>query len=102
MTAHQAEDDRAISLDVFLHLVEDDVLARYLRAMSDAADQWMMFFTEDQQTSPGDPHVRFRNVEDWSPMVEGRQLTDIERGPHNSSSVADFFVFTRDERRPGK
>jgi len=33
--------DLAISLDVVLHLVEDHLLARYLRAMSDAADQWM-------------------------------------------------------------
>jgi len=85
----------AISLDVVLHLVEDHLLAQYLRAMSDAADQWMVFFTEDRQTSPGDAHVKYRNVGDWSTMLVGWRLAHTERGPRIPPSDADFFVFSR-------
>ena len=87
----------AISLDVVLHLVEDDVLHAYLHEMSNAATRSLIFFTEDQKPQPaGSPHVRYRNVADWIARLDGWTLVETVNNPAKGlESQADFFVFGR-------
>ncbi len=89
--------DLVLSMDVILHLVEDDTLARYLRLVDTAGTAWAIFYTEDQKQPPGDPHVRYRNVADWLQMLPGWELVDKADGPHINGhpSDADFFILAR-------
>lgn len=87
--------DLVISLDVILHLVEDEVLESYLRNIARAGTRYAIFFTEDQQESPGDPHVRYRNVAEWSKHLPGWTLLQKIPGPHVHPSAADLFIFER-------
>jgi len=88
--------DVALSLDVIEHLVENDVLAAYLAAMNDAAERYLIFFTEDGKPNPGATHVRYRDIVDWSPMlldwVLAEKIVNPLKGP---DTQADFFIFER-------
>lgn len=84
----------ALSLDVILHLVEDDILKVYLHDLSRAASRFIVIFTEDQKVSPPAAHVRYRNVADWLPALEGWKLAYSAPGPQGDPDTnADFFVF---------
>lgn len=86
----------ALSLDVIEHLVENDALAKYLQDIGDAATRWLIFFTEDQKPNPGAAHVRYRDVMDWSQMLQDWQMVDKIPNPlKGPDTQADFFVFER-------
>jgi SAM-dependent methyltransferase len=88
--------DLVLSLDVLLHLVEDEVLQKYLNDLSHAADRYIVIFAEDEQQAPRPPHIRNRNVAEWSPLLSGWQLAQRIDNPHKgAASLADFFVFER-------
>jgi hypothetical protein len=88
--------DLVLSLDVIQHLIEDEVLHKYLNDLSDAADRYIIIFAEDNQPAPRAPHVRNRNIAEWSPLLSGWQLAQRIDNPHKGEdSVADFFIFER-------
>lgn len=88
--------DAVLSLDVIEHLVEDELLAAYMRDMAAAARSWLVFFTEDQKPNPGAAHVRYRNVADWSQLLPGWELVETIDNPlKGADTQADFFVFGR-------
>ncbi|HSP38783.1 MAG TPA: class I SAM-dependent methyltransferase [Frankiaceae bacterium] len=87
--------DLAISLDVILHLVEDEDLELYLKHLFNAARRYVVIFTEDEARNEA-PHVRYRKVDDWAGQQPGWQLLDRVQGlPKGLESRADFFVFGR-------
>lgn len=85
-----------LSLDVVLHLVEDDVLTLYLRQISEAASSYLLFFTEKQAMPSTAEHVRFRGVERLAgELADWRLIDEIENPYKGEQSQADFFVFER-------
>jgi cyclopropane fatty-acyl-phospholipid synthase-like methyltransferase len=89
--------DLVLSLDVILHLVEDERLTQHVQAIDAAGTRYAIFVTEDRKTSPGDPHVRYRNLADWKSMMPGWRWVKTIENPWKDGhpSDADMFIFER-------
>ena len=92
--------DLVLSLDVILHLVEDDRLTQHIKAIDAAGTRYAIFVTEDRKIGPGDPRVRYRNVSDWTSMLPGWRLIKTIDNPWKDGhpSDADMFIFERVDR----
>jgi hypothetical protein len=63
--AHFERGDLALSLDVIYHLVEDDIYEQYMRSLFEAADHFVIIYS-DNEDSPGEAsHLRHRRFTDW-------------------------------------
>ena len=92
--ALQAE--MVLSLDVLLHLVEDEVLARYLRDLDRASSKYLVFYTEDASITSSSSHVRYRKLSEWAHMLPDWQLTRRITNPlKGPDTIADCFLFER-------
>jgi hypothetical protein len=89
--------DLALSLDVILHLVEDEVFDAYMRSLFTAADKYVVVFSSNLDERPS-AHVRHRLFLDW---VAGNQpsfdLISTVNNPRvvDEDSDADFYFFSR-------
>ena len=91
--------DMALSMDVILHLVEDDVFEQYMRDLFCAGDHFVLVYARDAPTSDRQPRfTRHRRYTDWvaSHAPEWR-LSDRVENP--AGTGADFRLFTRDAVR---
>jgi SAM-dependent methyltransferase len=87
--------EMAISLDVILHLVEDDVFDAYMRDLFQSATRLVVIFSEDVGDQRPWSHVRYRDWRTWvatniPAWREVRMITNPHKG---SESVADFFIY---------
>jgi hypothetical protein len=90
--------DMAISLDVILHLVEDEVYDTYMRELFRAAERFVAIFSMNEERTRGlAPHVRWRRFTDWVDRnaPEWRMLRRIENPGKGADSAADFYLFER-------
>jgi len=86
--------DLALSLDVVFHLVEDDVFEAYMHALFDAADRFVIIYSNDREARDPGRHVRWR---EFTPWIE-RNITRWERSrlePAPFAEYQDFHVFER-------
>jgi SAM-dependent methyltransferase len=86
----------SMSLDVVLHLVEDDVFSLYMRQLFACAERYVVLFTENANLPSTGPWVRYREVLSW---IEGNlpdwQLKQrIDNPFKGDDSIADFYIFT--------
>lgn len=91
------EGELGLSLDVILHLVEDEMLAKYLSDLFGASSRLVAIFTEDCISRDLAAHVRYRTVESWLHTVPaGWQVVERVKNPHfGVDSRANFLLFER-------
>lgn len=88
--------DLVLSLDVLLHLIEDDVFDTYMRDLFGASARYVGIFSPNFDERPeGAAHVRYRKFTPWiAANAPDWRLTstvdNIEKGP---DSLADFFFY---------
>ncbi len=94
--------DCALSLDVILHLVEDDVFDRYMHQLFGLAEKFVIIYSSnhDGQPSGPAPHVRHRRFTDWidanRPESQLMEVIDNELpfdGNSKTTSLADFYFY---------
>lgn len=93
--------DMALSMDVLLHLVEDEVYEKYLHDLFGAATRLVVIYDADRDGMRRDAHVRHRNFTEWiAGNVAGWQLERVVAGPWpyepespQDTSDAGFHVY---------
>jgi SAM-dependent methyltransferase len=90
--------DMTLSLDVILHLVEDEVFERYMQDLFDASTRFVVIFSPDYDR-PDAPHVRFRSFTPWVALnrpewVLAERVTN-PMAAEESDTVAHFFVYEK-------
>ena len=93
--------DATLSMDVLLHLVEDDVFDSYLRDLFSAARRAVIIYGADVEISGTMPHVRYRLFTPWIDQhIDGWKLHRIIPGPWprdtgspETTSDAGFYVY---------
>ncbi|HSK54871.1 MAG TPA: class I SAM-dependent methyltransferase [Jiangellales bacterium] len=88
--------DAAVSLEVIFHLVEDDVLERYLRTLFALGRRYVIVCSTDRDDVPAGAHERHRR---WTPLVADlapgwRELRRIDP-PADVGLLAGFVVYGR-------
>lgn len=93
--------DVALSLDVILHLVEDDVYEEHMRCVFDFSKYSIVYSSNFDCAESKTPHVRHRKftrwVEQWRPF--STLLAHIpnefpkDPGNPNTTSFADFYIY---------
>ena len=92
----------ALSLDVIFHLVEDDVFARYMEALFQAATRFVIIYSSnrDEPTSREAMHVRHRRFTSWvDDHLPGWTLMAHvpnrypNLGDYRTGSFSDFFIY---------
>jgi hypothetical protein len=92
--------DLVLSLDVIYHLVEDDVYDRYMRSLFGAANQFVVIYSDNEESPDEAQHVRHRrftnwielNKPDWK-MIEHIPNQFPRLSNNDLGSWADFWVF---------
>lgn len=88
--------DLAISLDVILHLVEDDLFGTYMSHLFAAARQYVVIYSSDDAIPDAAAHVRHRPFSCWVETHQpGWTLTAKDRSPHWDTALADFYLYER-------
>lgn len=94
--------DLALSLDVIFHLVEDDVYTRYMDALFQSAERFIIIYSSntDVQDKAQPAHVLHRKFTEWiSEKQPGWRLTEHVKNkyPYStdspSGSFSDFYFF---------
>jgi cyclopropane fatty-acyl-phospholipid synthase-like methyltransferase len=87
--------DLAISLDVILHLVEDDVYESYMRHLFAAGERFVVIFSPDRDDVPTAEHVRYRRFTPWVDQnAPAWSLLSHVENPHSGpDSLADFYMY---------
>lgn len=104
--ADRCHADAVISLEVIFHLVEDEVFETYMGQLFDAADRFVVIFSndDDENRALEAPHYRNRRFTDWI-AAERADWALVERVPNRhpydpgtgQGSPAEFFVYQRPE-----
>jgi trans-aconitate methyltransferase len=96
--------DLVLSLDVIYHLVEDEVYERYMHGLFDAADRFVVIYSDNEDSPTEDLHVRHRRFTDWIEnnrpnwqMVEHIPNQLPSRPDHDRGSWSDFWIFANSE-----
>jgi hypothetical protein len=88
--------DLALSLDVILHLVEDEVFDTYMRHLFGASRHYVAVFSPNEERPGTSSHVRYRRFTPWVQQnaPEWRLISHLEN-PYKApdSSIADFYFF---------
>lgn len=90
--------DLALSLDVILHLVEDDVYEKYMADLFGAATRLVGIFSMDEEHVRGlASHVRWRKFTDWvtAHAPDWRLIATVENPEKGNDTAADFYLFER-------
>jgi hypothetical protein len=91
-----AHADLALSMDVILHLVEDDVFEQYMTNLFAAGDRFVLIYSTDAPGSSREPRfTRHRSFSDWVTAHEpGWRVA--ERIEDVAGTGADLQLFTRE------
>jgi SAM-dependent methyltransferase len=91
--------DMAISIDVIYHLVEDEIYARYMRHLFEAAERFVVIYSSNCESSRN-AHVRNREfltdakrTTGWRLLRTVKNIYPLGSGP--VESWADFYFFER-------
>ncbi|MDB6058320.1 MAG: hypothetical protein JWO95_2164 [Verrucomicrobiales bacterium] len=88
----------SISMDVLYHLVEDEVFTKYMTELFETAGEHVVIYASNFDSKDKSLHHRDRN---FTPFVERTfpqwSLVKTETNPHRDKSIADFFVYTREQ-----
>jgi SAM-dependent methyltransferase len=91
--------DLAISLDVILHLVEDDVFGQYMQTLFESAERYVGIFAENLPDERLEAHVRYRPFLAWIARQQpGWELIQTVDNPYYGSpedTLAHFYFFAR-------
>jgi SAM-dependent methyltransferase len=94
----------AMSLDVIFHLVEDGVFERYMEALFQAAERFVIIYSSnrDEPTDRESRHVRHRRFTSWiDDHAPGWTLMAHvpnrypNQGDYRTGSFSDFFIYRR-------
>lgn len=89
--------DLVLSLDVILHLVEDEVFETHLDHVFSTAGRYVAIFSSNVADIPTEPHVRHREFMPWISVrkPDWRLATTIPNPHKGQDSAADFYVYER-------
>lgn len=89
--------DLALSLDVLLHLVEDDVYDAYLSELFTRGRQFVGIFGADLDEPSTAPHVRYRKFTEWiaAEQPSWGLVQFVENPVKGADSAADFYFYER-------
>jgi len=95
--AFRGEADLALSLDVLLHLVEEDVFETYMRDLFSAANRYVVIFSPDRDEENA-AHVRYRRFRPWveEHAVNWKLNAVVENPYKGAESLADFYFYARE------
>lgn len=87
--------DMALSLDVILHLVEDDVFERYMEDLFAAADRYVLIYASDGPLPGRDrPFTRHRAFSAWV-AAHMPDWETVERLENPANTGADLRLYAR-------
>src|SRR5258708_4169798 len=100
--ANSERGDLALSLDVIYHLVEDDIYEQYMCSLFDAADRFVIIYSDNEESPGEESHLRHRRFTDWIESNR-RDWQMVERIPnqfprklnHDRATWADFWIYAR-------
>lgn len=86
--------DLTISMDVILHLIEDDVYQQYMHDLFRLSNKYVIIYSTNWDEILGGIHNKFRK---FLPDVPSEfELIEFIDNPHKGAdSLADFFIFKR-------
>ncbi len=89
--------DLVLSLDVILHLVEDEVFETHLHQVFAAATRYVAIFSSNVADLASEPHVRHREFVPWvDKQRPDWNLVATVPNPHKGpDSLADFYLYER-------
>jgi cyclopropane fatty-acyl-phospholipid synthase-like methyltransferase len=96
--------DVTLSFDVIFHLIEDDVFERYMEALFNSADKFVLIYSSNVDSTHEAQHVRHRNFSRWigENRPDFRLIREIPNpyksdlnGNDPEKSFADFFVYEK-------
>lgn len=90
--------DLALSLDVLMHLVEDNVFETYMRHLFQASNRHVAIFSANEDRTAGfAAHVRYRRFSDWVTInrPEWHLYREVENPGKGEDSGADFYFYAR-------
>lgn len=86
--------EMSLSMQVLLHLVEDDVFDRYMRDLFGSATRLVVIADADTEYDSAWPHQRFRQFTAWIDQnIDGWQLTETVAGPDTETPRCDVHVY---------
>jgi len=99
--------DLALSVDVILHLVEDDVFETYMAKLFKAADKYVMIYSSNLDDNTGmSEHVRHRKVVEWiANTFPDWELFRHIKNPYSyfdgdpNGSFCDFYLYKKTEEK---
>lgn len=93
--------DLAMSLDVIYHIIEDDVFARYMTHLFNAANRFVIIYSTNFDSSQTF-HVKHRSFNRWVEQnIQGWKLIQTIKNEHpykagdEYTSSADFFIYQK-------
>lgn len=94
--------DATLSMDVILHLVEDETFEAYMQELFRAARKWVIIYSADVE-GEAIGWVRLRRFSDWvrrhAPHFELVQQVanpyPYDERDHDNTSPADFYIYQR-------
>jgi cyclopropane fatty-acyl-phospholipid synthase-like methyltransferase len=89
--------DIAVSLDVILHLVEDEVFDTHMRHLFGAAARYVAVFSSNREAACSEPHVRHRIFTSWveAHAPDWQMLGRVVNPYKGGDSLADFYFYVR-------
>jgi SAM-dependent methyltransferase len=92
------EADAVLSLDVILHLIEDEVFDSYMQHLFGMSRDVVIIFSTNAESPDPAPHVRHRNFSPWVDRhAPDWTLQKTIENPLKSEdlTLADFYVYRR-------
>jgi len=87
--------DLTVSLDVILHLIDDEIYIKYMNNLFNYAKKYVIIFTENfNNTSTMAPHNKYRYIMHDIPP-EFKLIETIENPLIGINTNAKFFIFKR-------
>jgi SAM-dependent methyltransferase len=94
-----------LSLDVLLHLVEDDVYELYMARLFGSSERYVIIYSSNtNRLDPSQPHVRHRKFTDWihEKKPDWNLLRHVPnrypgKGNQRSGSLAEFYIYEKKE-----
>lgn len=86
--------DLIISMDVILHLIEEDVYQQYMKDLFRLSNKYVIIYSTNWDEILGGVHNKFRKF--ISDVPENFELIEFIDNPHKGEHTqADFFMFRR-------
>ena len=86
--------DLTISMDVILHLIEEDVYQQYMKDLFRLSNKYVIIFSTNWDEILGGRHNKYRKF--ITVVPENFELIEVIDNPHKGADTqADFFVFKK-------